>query len=224
MKESESDKDDLLSQGRTTAASDPVLPGRASGDSISKEEVAQKVDSAREQLAELQRRKDQLEREKSELEDLRRKQDEYELGRKEMLEHLTRSLVLLEHEQVETERRVEHIRTATAGFRKCKEQLESIREDQWNNANLKAELTKALAIVDNARSEFNHHRARLDVLDGKRNPDAAAIATGPLAEFAPSENLLAKLRFGDLVKLGFALSLPVIFVGLILVIAILFRK
>jgi DNA repair exonuclease SbcCD ATPase subunit len=216
MKESEPHR------GELSSTSDAVLPGRNPDAPVNKADVAQEVDSARQQLLELERRKEELEREKSELEDLRRKQEEYELGRKEMLERLTRSLVLLEHEQVETQRKAENVRNGLADFKARKEEIESIREDQWNNANLKAELTKALAVVDSARNDFNHYRARLDVLDEKRNPEAAAA--GPLAEFAPSESPLARLGWGELLRVGFALSLPLVVLGLALLIALLARK
>ena len=198
---------------------DSTMPGRDPDLPVSKEDVAQQVDTARQQLLELQRKKEELEREKNELEELRRKQDEYELGRKEMLERLTRSLILLEHDQVETQRRNENIQTALASFRSAKEQLESIHEDQWNNSNLKGELTRALAIVDTARNELNHHRARLDCLDEKRNPDAAVMAE-PLAEFVPKTNPLQALTVTELIKVGFALSLPLLVLGLILLVVL----
>jgi DNA repair exonuclease SbcCD ATPase subunit len=227
MKQSESSKDGLLSQksapGSHGSSSHTVLPNRAPDDPVTKEDVTQTVDAARQQLAELQRKKEELEREKTELEELRRKQDEYELGRKEMLERLNRSLVLLEHDQIETQRKGENIQNALVSFKARKEEIEAIREDQWNNATLKAELTRALAIVDSARNDFNHYRARLDVLDEKRNPDAA-IATGSLSAFAPREDVLSRLKFGDLIKVGFALSLPLIVVGVILLIVLATRN
>ena len=223
MKETEQNKGDLLSSRSGSSASNPALSNRPAGAPVTKDDVAAQVDTTRQQLLELQRKREDLEREKNELEELRRKQDEYDAGRKEMLERLNRGLVLLEHEKVETERKSENVANALSSFKTVKEQLESIREDQWNNANLKEELTMALAVIDTARNEFNHYRARLDVLDENRNPDAA-VATGPLAEFAPTNNVLSNLKIGDLIKIGFALSLPLIILGGVILIAVLVAR
>lgn len=223
MKETDQDKGDLLSGATASSAANPALANRPADSAVTKSDVSEQVDTTRQQLLELQRKREELEREKNELEELRRKQDEYDAGRKEMLERLSRSLVLLEHEKVEVERRSENVVNALASFKAVKEQIDSIRDDLWNNANLKEELTKALAVIDTARNEFNHYRARLDVLDEKRNPEAAAV-TGPLAEFVPGEKGLSRLGFADLVKMGLAFSLPLIIaLGLILLI-ILSRK
>lgn len=223
MKEREHDQGDVLPVLSGSSAGNPALAHRSAEAPVTKDDVAAQVDSTRQQLQELQRKREELEREKNELEELRRKQDEYDTGRKEMLERLNRSLVLLEHEKVETERKSENVVNALSSFKIVKEQLESIREDQWNNATLKEELTKALAVIDTARNEFNHYRARLDVLDEKHNPDAAA-ATGPLAEFASANNVLTNLKMGDLIKVGFALSLPLIILGVILIAVLVARK
>lgn len=217
MKETESNKDNLLSENR---ASTPSSPSDAP---ITQETLARQVDARRQEEIELQRRKEELERERNEVEELRRKLDECVLGREEMLERLTRGLVLLEHEQVETQRKTEHLGDALRTFRTRKEELESIRNDHWNDANIKAELPRALAIVDSARNDFNHYRARLDVLDEKRNPDAA-VGAGSLAQFGSGENPLSKLKFGDLLVMGFALSLPLLILGLALLAVLLSRK
>jgi hypothetical protein len=224
MKQTNPAKDELPSESAaSTPGGDPALPNRPAAAPVTKDDVARQVDANRQQELEMQRQLEEMQRERNELQELRRKQEECDLGRKEMLERITRSLVLLEHAHVETERRLDHIQNARGSFRTLKDQLESIRDDQWNNANLKAELTKALAVVDSARNEFNHYRARLEVLDEKRNPEAAAV-TGPLAEFAPGESWLTKIKFGDLVKLGLALSLPLIVAAAILALVLLVTR
>lgn len=211
MKESDSQDQDRAPH---SSSPDAALKDRPPDASVGKEEITQKVDTTREHLLELQRKREELEREKNELEELRRKRDEYDQGRKEMLERFHRSLVILEHEQVETARRGENIENALASFKALKDQLEAIREEEWKNANLKAELAKALALVDTARNEFNHYRARLDALDEKHNPEAA-VATGPLAEFAPKPSPLEGVSFSDLLKIGFAVTLPLVALGIL---------
>lgn len=222
MKERDKESNELLSGGNVPDAAvhgqGPALRGRSADERVSKEDIAEQVDTTRQQLAELQRRREDLEREKNELEELRRKQAEYEMGRKEMLERLTRSLVILEQHEVEVTRLAENVMNARVTFAKMKDKLEGIREEQWSNANLKEELTKALALVDIARNEFNHYRARIDALDEKRNPEAAAVVTGPLAQFAPKESPLSQLKFGELIQIGLAITLPILVLGVIFLI------
>ena len=220
MKESDTKSNELLSDDVPRDAArgqDPALRGRSADERVSKQDIDEQVDSTRNQLAEIQRMREELEREKNELEELRRKKAEFELGRKEMLERLTRSLVILEQHEVEVTRLAENVMNARATFAEMKDKLEGIREDQWSNANLKAELTKALALVDTARNEFNHYRARVDALDEKRNPEAAVV-TGPLAEFAPKEGPLSQLKFGELIQIGLAITLPLLILGVIFLI------
>src|SRR5512139_3431713 len=105
MNESDQDKKDLISGVSPVepkaSSSEVVLPHRGTDAPITKDDISQQADAARQQLLELQRKREELEREKNELEELRRKQDEYQQGRREMLDQLNRCLVILEHEDVE---------------------------------------------------------------------------------------------------------------------------
>jgi len=215
VNETQSDKDNVLTRSHGASSPEPTAG----------QELARRAEAARQHEGDVERQLEEIRRERNELQELRRKMEEYSIGRKEMQERLTRSLVILEHADIETQRRADTIKNAVASFRALKEELASIRHEDWDDAdpNFQQELAKALAVVDTARNEFNHYCARLEVLDEKRNPDAA-LAMGPLAEFAPKENLLSKLGPWELVKLGFAVSLPLIILGAILIGVLLFRK
>jgi len=181
-----------------------------------KEELELKLHQAREQLAVLRRQQEELERQKGDLEDLRRKQDEYARGRAEMIERLTRGLVLLEHEQLQAQRSVEQCIATRQSFRDYLEQLQSIRDDQWTSATVRPELSKALGLIENARAEHNNARARLDCLDPSSADGSGAVAVSPEAA--------ARTEFRRYIRLGLAASLPIIIVGTIWLIIFLAAK
>src|SRR3979490_2969090 len=80
-------------------------------EALSPEMLDSQVQRAQEQLLQLKRQQEQIEKQKRELEELSRKQEELEKGRSEMIDKLSRSLVVIERETYEAERRVEQLRT-----------------------------------------------------------------------------------------------------------------
>lgn len=172
------------------------------------EEVDTKLDAAREQLLALRRQQEELERQKGELEELRRKQEEYTRGRAEMIDNLTRGLVTIERQQIESQRLADLCDKTTAAFRDYLDQLQAINDEQWTSATVRAELSSALATIDNARMEFNRARTKLDCL----NPSAGQPAL-PAAETKP-----AGVDWDDLTRWmwrGAAASAPLILAGTI---------
>src|SRR5918996_3814624 len=79
-------------------------------DPVSAEHLDSQVQKAQEQLLQLKRQQEQIEKQKRELEELSRRQEELERGRSEMMDKLTRSLVVLEREAYDTQRKLEQIR------------------------------------------------------------------------------------------------------------------
>ncbi len=169
-------------------------------------ELDDKLVQAREELVELHRRQEELERQKGELEELRRKQEEYTRGRVEMLDNLTRSLITLEREQVESLRLAETCGKTMDAFRDYKERIEAIRDEDWTSANLRAELTRALAVLHDSRLEYNRARTKLDCLNPGANQPALAAPTAP----QPVADQREVLRY---LLLGAAASAPLIVAG-----------
>ena len=127
----------------------------------STEHLDSQVQKAQEQLLQLKRQQEQIEKQKRELEELSRRQEELERGRAEMGDKLTRSLVVLEREAYDTQKKLEQLRATRESFEQHLALLESIDPKSWNQADLHKELSRALSTVDDARAEFSQQRSRL---------------------------------------------------------------
>src|SRR5205823_10676291 len=102
-----------------------------------------------------------IEKQKRELEELSRKQEELERGRADMTDKLTRSLVVLEREAYDTQKRLEQLRAMRESFGQHLELIEAIDPKSWNPTELHKELSRALSTVEGARVEFSQQRSRL---------------------------------------------------------------
>ena len=79
-------------------------------EAMSPEHLDSQVQKAQEQLLQLKRQSEQIEKQKRELEELSRRQEELERGRAEMTDKLSRSLVILEREGYDSQKKLEQIR------------------------------------------------------------------------------------------------------------------
>jgi chromosome segregation ATPase len=174
------------------------------------EHLDNQVQKAQEQLLQLKRQQEQIEKQKRELEELSRRQDELEHGRAEMTDKLTRALVVLEREAYNAQSRLEQIRVARESFSQHLELVEAIDPRNWNPSDLHKELSRALSTVDDARTEYNEHRSRLQ----------AAGAEGEAALPDPASGVYENSdgrSFSEWLQIGLALSLPLILFGAVAV-------
>jgi DNA repair exonuclease SbcCD ATPase subunit len=197
-----------------TSASDPLR-------APTRDEVDRKVVEAQQKLAELKRAQDDLERERASLEELRRRQTEFQTGRQEMIHNLTRGLGLLEEAEFNARRDSEQMTKTMADFRDALEKIQNVRDETWTKENFQMELTRALTIVENARMEWNSARMKLPALEGEMLKKAET-ENAP----APVVSPFANLSFGELCKIGFAMTWPLLLIALVALgvfIAILLR-
>ena len=138
---------------------------------MSPEHLDSQVQKAQEQLLQLKRQSEQIEKQKRELEELSRRQEELERGRAEMTDKLSRSLVILEREGYDSQKKLEQIRATHESFTQHLQLLESIEPKSWNSAELPKELSRALSTVDDARTEFSQQRSRLEASNGDSASD-----------------------------------------------------
>ncbi|HEY2104096.1 MAG TPA: hypothetical protein VGH08_12690 [Chthoniobacterales bacterium] len=186
-------------------------------EAVTPELLDTQVQKAQEQLIALKRQQEQIEKQKRELEELSRRQEELDRGRVEMTDKLTRSLVVLEREAYETQKKLEQLRATRESFSQHLEILEMIDPKSWNPADLHKELSRALSTVDDARAEFSQQRSRLQAVATQDSEDMA------LPEVAPEvANANGQRPFLQWMLIGFAFSFPLILFGLIALVVFLF--
>jgi cell division protein FtsB len=178
-------------------------------EAMSPEHLDSQVQKAQEQLLQLRRQADQIEKQKRELEELSRRQEELERGRAEMTDKLSRSLVILEREGYDSQKKLEQIRATHESFTQHLQLLEAIEPKSWNPAELPKELSRALSTVDDARTEFSQQRSRLDAGNGESTEiDLPDVASGGMS-------LGGGRSFRQWMQIGFAVTLPLIIFGIV---------
>jgi DNA repair exonuclease SbcCD ATPase subunit len=188
-------------------------------DQVSTEHLDSQVQKAQEQLLQLKRQQEQIEKQKRELEELSRRQEELERGRGEMTDKLTRSLVVLEREAYEAQKKMEQLRATRESFSQHLEILEGIDPRSWNPTDLNKELSRALSMVDDARAEYSQQRSRLQAsTDESENL--------PLPEASPTHENNSGMAhsFGQWVQIGFAFTLPLIVFAIIALVVFLWMN
>ncbi len=180
------------------------------------EEINSKVAEAQQKLAELKRAQEELEQQRAALEETRRRRKEFELGRQEMVQHLTRALGLLEEAEFNARREAEQMAKALVGLREAQTKIESIHEETWSTGNFDTELTRALTALENARMEWNSARLKFPVLSSVQ----AEAATQVPAPAMPLP-IMSPQSFGELCRVGFALTWPLALVVLLGVVGLL---
>ena len=178
-------------------------------EAMSPEHLDSQVQKAQEQLLQLKRQSEQIEKQKRELEELSRRQEELERGRAEMTDKLSRSLVILEREGYDSQKKLEQIRSTHESFTQHLALLEAIEPKSWNPAELPKELSRALSTVDDARTEFSQQRSRLEA----GNNESTDL---DLPEAAPGfSGIGGGKSFAQWVQIGFAVTLPLIIFGML---------
>jgi hypothetical protein len=189
------------------------------GDPLSTEHIDEKVHLAEAQEQQLKRQLEVIERQKRELEELSRRQEQFNNGKSEYVDKLTRALVVVEREAFEANKRVELLEAIRQSFAGHLANLEAINPKSWEGLDIKTELTRALAAVDDARAEYSKSLPKVSA--GSSTSDHMdADDAGHSHHYeggAPANDFLSWL------KVGFAFSIPLIVFGLILLIVIVSR-
>ena len=170
-------------------------------------ELGDKVQQVRAELESLKQKQEEIEREKARLEELKRRQDSLEQGRTEMLDKLTRALVVVQREIEESQKRVEQMHAIYNSFTQHLHQIDSINSRGWMPQDLPRELSKALSSVEDARSEYIKAQAKLSV-------DTSGEVSLPMQDM---DYQLAEEERGFIywLKSGFAFTLPIQAIALV---------
>lgn len=180
------------------------------------EHLDNQVQRAQEQLLSLKRQQDVIERQKRELEELSRRQEQFQQGRAEMVEKFTRSLVVLERENYDAQKRVETLHGIHESFSQHLDILEAINPKSWDGPDMNRELTKSLSSVDDARSEYARSLPKISAGKDGEGADAIARDGGYQMDFGAA----GAKDFTYWLKAGFAFTLPLFALGVVLVIVL----
>ena len=168
------------------------------------EQIDDQVAQAQERLLSLKRQAEQLEREKQKLEELSRRQDQFDTGRTEMVDKFTSSLVGIQRETDQTLKRLEILKNVQASFTEYLQELEAINPKDWAPAELPKELSRAIGVVEDARSVYVKAQAQVGA-------DEDIVGSSPYE----SEIAGGGHSFGYWLTAGFAFTLPLTALGLI---------
>jgi hypothetical protein len=127
-----------------------------------------------------------------------------------MVQNLTRGLGLLEEAEFNARRDSEQMIKTLADFRDALEKIQNVRDETWTKENFQMELTRALTIVENARMEWNSARLKLPALAGESAQKKSETESAPQPVVSP----FANLSFGELCKIGLAMTWPLLIVAL----------
>jgi hypothetical protein len=190
------------------------------GDPLSTEHIDEKVQIAAAQEQELKRRLEAIERQKRELEEMSRRQEALNTGKTEMVDKMTRALVVLEREIFDASKRVETLQTIQESFRSHLDVLESLNPKAWEGLDLAKELTRGLASVDDARAEYGKCYPKITSQPASgSSAHSAGTDDGYVADYSVNDGK----DFLSWMKIGLAFSLPILVFGLIALIVIASR-
>ena len=188
------------------------------GDPLSTEHLDEKVQQAEQQEQSLKRQLETIEKQKRELEELSRRQESLTAGRNEIVDKLTRALVVADRETMDASKRLETLQSIHGSFSQHLENVESINPKTWDGLDINKELTRALAAVDDARGEYHRSFPKISTAPDQ-NSGASAGDAGYSADYAGGDGK----DFIGWLKIGFAFSLPLIVLGLIALVVIASR-
>jgi len=200
--------------GSTEAPPRPVSDFNLTRMARHKDQMEESMAMAAQELERLKQRQQNLEREKQHLENLRNRQSEYERGKREMLEHLNQSLISLEKEELNAEKLLEMVTSTRQRCRTWLAELESLDEESWPEEQFREELAKSLAKIEDIRMEYNKALAKIEALS--KEEKKATSGYQPVIFDESRQMAMEEKGFGHWLKVGFAVSLPLIFTVIML--------
>ncbi len=173
------------------------------------EDLGEEVQKTNTELEKLKRQLEDIEKQKVRLEELKKRQDELENGKSDMLDKLTRSMVTVERETEEAQKRLEQLNSIHNSFIQHLRQVVSINPKLWGTAELPMELSKSLSMVEDARADYMKAQAKISVVSTLE--PSAPVSSAYEGEYGYAE----EHGFVYWLKSGFAFTLPLQILGLI---------
>jgi DNA repair exonuclease SbcCD ATPase subunit len=169
----------------------------------------------------LKKRQEQLEMEKRELEEFKHKTEEFERGKREVMAGIKRSLTTLERDEMDARRLTELLESTRARFKVLLADLDDLKEQAWSDETIREELARALGVIEDARMEYNKATAKVEAVKAEKSGSAAALSSPVMFEDAAS-GADHPHDFAHWLKIGVAVSLPLIVTLVILAVIYFF--
>lgn len=173
-------------------------------------ELENQVAQTHSKIEELRRAQERLEKERSALEEARLRRHELESGHEEMLMKLTRTIGILEEEELKFRQDAEQMSRALLDLKKSLDQIKRIDWETWTDENWSEELSKSLVAIENARNEVNASTIKWPMLSGER-PKKQAESGG----YGAGARSIADLSFKECTRIGLAFTWPILLLGLL---------
>jgi prefoldin subunit 5 len=183
--------------------------------------VDSKVKAAQEQLVELRRQQEEIERQKQHLENLRLKQERFVAGKRDLLEKISRANDHVEDELDDAQKRADELRITHEEFSRHLEILKSLQPEKWHRTQVDEELDSALAAIEDAENGFAKGLRRLHMM----TPPESTSFSGPVSLDDANASVLSSVQGGaddwmTWMKRGFAFTLPLMATLLVAIVLI----
>ena len=217
--------EDLLPTAHSSTNTPTTNSATAAQDPHTAEEIDLQLQQTDEEVQHLLRDKNLIdrrlsdaERRQRELNELRKKHYEFRERYEKITEKLQRDIVKVEARAQELDNEREAINIILRNYEQQKQQLESIDEKSWSAENLRDELNRAIAILEEASAICANADAQIHAWQTAHQP---TTSPPPMQNASTQANLHAP--FGKLLLTGLAYTLPLI-VTLILLAILIFIK
>jgi predicted RNase H-like nuclease (RuvC/YqgF family) len=183
------------------------------------EDLTLELQQQQQRLLDLKRQQEEVERRRRELEEIHRRREEFADGRKALHEKFNRAILLLEREERDARKEVEQLQMIRQQFEEHLGIIDSINPQSWQPESLQEELARALNRVEDANMVYNKSRAKVDALSSVGLPDDGSAES----QESGYSDRGGDASFAELVRRGFALSLPIAVLLAILILVLLVK-
>lgn len=167
--------------------------------------IPEEVHQTSGEIERLRQRQENLERRKQELNEQRRRIETFESNRRDTLDKLRRSAVLVVREGEQASRAAALCSEIGALFSRLHKEMESLRPDRWGEEEYDARLTEALAQIEGASNEYRRAMDKLNALGWNKAGQSGALGADPKAEERRGR---VPGSFAGWLAVGFAFALP----------------
>ncbi|MBG85939.1 MAG: hypothetical protein CMO80_03440 [Verrucomicrobiales bacterium] len=185
----------------------------------STEDLAARSAQVQSNLDELRRREEQLREERDRIEEQRRQRAELETSFGEMLHNLTRGVAIMTEDEEHTRCEAKQMAKTLGRLQEALKKVEAINVKDLRGENWTVELTRGLTAMENARHEWNGALEKWPRLHGIKEE----VHPAPDGSMPPPKLALTEQTFGQLCRLGFALTWPIALAILAVLVVMLFR-